>query len=121
MSDTTDTPTPKTAPLMHAAANESIEAMFRRGCGLERQLVEATYQVEKYAAEAISAIKENERLFSQLAEARQQRDRLAEAIKRMLPHIPDMEPTGAAKYAESNLAAWGLRQALATLERKEAK
>ena len=32
-----DRPTPKTAPLMHAAANESIEAVFLRGCDLERQ------------------------------------------------------------------------------------
>lgn len=33
----TDRPTPMTAPLMHLAANESIEAVFRRGCDLERQ------------------------------------------------------------------------------------
>ena len=32
-----DRPTPETAPLMHAAANESIEAVFLRGCDLERQ------------------------------------------------------------------------------------
>lgn len=32
-----DRPTPETAPLMHAAANESMEAVFRRGCDLERQ------------------------------------------------------------------------------------
>jgi chromosome segregation ATPase len=41
---------------------------------LERQLAEASHQVEKYAAEARSAIQENERLFSQLAEARAQRN-----------------------------------------------
>ena len=35
-------PTPETAPLMHAAANESIEAMFLKGCQLERELAEAT-------------------------------------------------------------------------------
>jgi len=38
-------PTPRTAPLMHAAANESIEAMFKRGCDLERQLAERDAQL----------------------------------------------------------------------------
>lgn len=180
MSDTTDTPiTDEAWRQPYTRQDQRLHAMRRTCCDLERQLAEATHQIEKYAAEAKSAIDENERLFSQLTEAREQRftvdqieeyftgwlftpvdpaaqaaianglsqlrcdedgiapnvkhawnhikelrgqrDRLAEAIERMLPHIPDMEPTGAAKYAESNLAAWGLRQALATLERKEAK
>ena len=35
-----DQPTSETAPLMHASANESIEAVFRQGCQLERELAE---------------------------------------------------------------------------------
>lgn len=34
-------PTPETAPRMHAAANESIEAMFKQGCAMEVELAEA--------------------------------------------------------------------------------
>lgn len=49
MSESTDTLKPETAPLMLAAANESIAAMFRRGCDLERQLAEATKQRNKLA------------------------------------------------------------------------
>jgi regulator of replication initiation timing len=60
--------------------------MRRTCCDLELQLAEATHQVAKYAAEAKSAIDENERLFSQLAEARQQRDRLAEALRMIATH-----------------------------------
>lgn len=40
-------PTPKTAPQMHAAANESIEAVFRKGCDLERQLADVTKQRDR--------------------------------------------------------------------------
>ena len=42
--------TPLTAPLMHAAANESIEAMFRQGCDLERKLAEARTALDLAAA-----------------------------------------------------------------------
>lgn len=34
---------------MHAAANESIEAVFRKGCDLERQLAEVTKQRDMLA------------------------------------------------------------------------
>jgi hypothetical protein len=52
----------------------------------------------------------------ELAEAMKQRDALADAVRKHLPFIPNMEPTGAARHAESNVTAWKLRKALATLE-----
>lgn len=41
-------PTPESAPQMHAEANESIEAMFRKGCDLERQLVALTSKIREW-------------------------------------------------------------------------
>ena len=52
----------------------------------------------------------------ELAEAIAQRDELLKAIERYLPFVPDMEPIGAAKHAEANLAAWNLRQVIAKLQ-----
>ena len=52
----------------------------------------------------------------ELAEAIAQRDELLDAIKRYLPFVPDMEPIGAAKHAEANLAAWNIRQVIAKLK-----
>jgi regulator of replication initiation timing len=65
MSENTDT------PIMNEANewNDRRDLLAQIGI-LERQLAEAKHQVEKYAAEARSAIQENERLFSELAEAR---------------------------------------------------
>jgi hypothetical protein len=40
------------------------------------------------------------------------RDLLLGYIERLLPHLPNMEPIGAARHAEHNVAAWELRQYL---------
>lgn len=42
-------PIPEMSPQMHAAANESIEAVFLKGCDLERQLSEVTKQRDMLA------------------------------------------------------------------------
>lgn len=139
MSDTTDTPKYRTTSCAQWVTSKGKDGRWIALSttetadelnDLERQLAEANHQVEKYAAEAKSAIKENERLFSQLAEAREkadlwekrakergklakelllQRDRLADAIKRHKETLP-MPPD----YADGQL--W---EVLATLDRKE--
>jgi predicted nucleic acid-binding Zn-ribbon protein len=48
---------------------------------LERELAEARHHIEKYAAEARAAIDAHEDAFGKLAEARAQRDALAEALR----------------------------------------
>jgi hypothetical protein len=40
------------------------------------------------------------------------RDLLLGYIERLLPYLPNMEPIGAARHAEHNVAAWELRQYL---------
>ena len=105
-------PTPETAPFMHAAANESIAAVFEQGCKLEMDLHHSRCAVKRAARQADIAAAERDAAIALLNEVRKQRDALIVAANRLLPFIPDMEPIGAAKHAESNLAAWDFRQLL---------
>ena len=77
-------PTPETAPLMHAAANESIEAMFRMGCDLERKLAEVTKQRDaafEWRKEQFGlAIKQRDEAMEELAEMTAQRDEALEEL-----------------------------------------
>jgi hypothetical protein len=75
-------------PRTDRAANESIVRVYETSMQLERELAETIAQ----------------------------RDELLEAIERYLPFVPDMEPIGAAKHAEANLAAWNLRQVIPKLK-----
>ena len=118
MSDTTDTPiTDKLRKQMDEkgwTTQQPVWGLLYNMGNLERQLAEATHQVEKYAAEAKSAIKENERLFSQLAEAGGQRDRLAEALRMIATHNE-----GDGQCDNGHTPRWLSLDALATLDRKE--
>ena len=44
-------PTPETAPLMHAAANESIAAMFAQGCALEVKCGDLNFVLKRFLDE----------------------------------------------------------------------
>jgi hypothetical protein len=79
----------------------------------------SVYQTSQQLERELSNALHIQRLLeSELAEAIAQRDELLEAIERYLPFVPDMEPIGAAKHAEANLAAWNLRQTIAKLKGK---
>lgn len=60
-------PTPETAPRMYAAANESIDAMFKQGCAMEVELAETVRQrntladAVSYALDAFSECRYGER------------------------------------------------------------
>lgn len=110
-------PTPETAPRMHAAANESIEAMFKQGCAMEVELAEARKERDAYKHRLRRSAVEHANELLQHVKTKQERDALLAAANRILPFLPDMEPVGAAKYAESNLAAWEFRQLLKTFVR----
>lgn len=49
-------------------------------------------------------------------QARQERDELLARIEKCLPHMPNMEPVGAAKYSAHNIASWELRQFIEKLK-----
>jgi exonuclease VII large subunit len=74
-----NTPTPKTDAM--ASMLRTRKEWQSHGEGLERELAEVTHQMEKYATEARSAISAHELVYRELAEASEQRDRLAEALR----------------------------------------
>jgi hypothetical protein len=45
-------------------------------------------------------------------EARKRLSKLTGALRACLPHVPNMEPIGAAKHSEMNQLAWNLRKTL---------
>lgn len=76
-------PTPETAPRMHAAANESIEAMFKQGCAMEVELAEARKERDEYRNRLQRSAVEHANELLQHAKTKQGRDALLAAGKRL--------------------------------------
>lgn len=81
-------PTPETAPRMHAAANESIEAMFKQGCAMEVDLHHARCATKRAARQTNLTNAERDAAVALLNEARQERDAMKRVLFRILNDIP---------------------------------
>jgi hypothetical protein len=95
---------------------EAMKLQTKKLGDAQEQLKEARDLCAKWEEEHAACLKTAEESANLAEQAMRQRDALADAVRKHLPFIPDMEPIGAAKHAESNVTAWELRKALATLE-----
>jgi hypothetical protein len=110
----TDYPTPKSdavaeTRIVKGKPREIVDADFARD--LERQLAEAREQSSKWQYKATRRFKEICRIKRRVADAREQRDRLAEALRQ----IKRFAATKASHLWLGRIAD----EALATLDRKE--